>query len=435
MPDDAAAAPGLPAGPLVAVDQAAAALAAASPPVVLDARWQLGTANGRAWYQDGHLPGAVFVDVDRDLSGPPGQGGRHPLPTPADFQAAMRRCGIRDGHPVVVYDQGDSGGAARAWWLLTAFGHGAVWVLDGGFRAWVAAGLPVTGAESRPGPGDFTARPGRRPVLDAAGAAALAGTGVLLDVRTAARYAGREEPVDPVAGHVPGARNLPAGELYAADGRLRPPAELRARFVGLGVRDGVPAGVSCGSGIAAAQGVLALEATGFAGVLWPGSWSEWITDPARPVAPTAAGAPGASPGGKGAPTPASGRLHHLLGAALRADTAQTAGMRRAAAVSGATVGSEAIWMGETRVAPSTVSAPHHHGHSETAIYVVRGNPAFVFLDGEEEVRIETRPGDYVFVPPFVPHREENPSAEEEAVVVIARSTQEAVVVNLDSLRG
>jgi uncharacterized RmlC-like cupin family protein len=132
---------------------------------------------------------------------------------------------------------------------------------------------------------------------------------------------------------------------------------------------------------------------------------------------------------------AAGRLHHVRGAALRADTAQTAGMRRAAAVSGATVGSAAIWMGQTHVAPSTVSAPHHHGPSETAIYVVRGHPAFVFLDGDDEVRLETGPGDYVFVPPFVAHREENPAADEEAVVVIARSTQEAVVVNLDSLRG
>jgi len=110
-------------------------------------------------------------------------------------------------------------------------------------------------------------------------------------------------------------------------------------------------------------------------------------------------------------------------------------MRRAAAISGATVGSSAIWMGETRVAPLTISAAHHHGHSETGIYVVRGNPVFVFLDGHIEIRLETAPGDYVFVPPFVPHREENPSPEEEAVVVIARSTQEAIVVNLDSLQA
>jgi uncharacterized RmlC-like cupin family protein len=131
----------------------------------------------------------------------------------------------------------------------------------------------------------------------------------------------------------------------------------------------------------------------------------------------------------------AGRLHLVRGADLTADTAQSAGMRRVAAISGATVGSSAIWMGETRVAPLTVSAPHHHGHSETGIYVVQGNPVFVFLDGQWETRLETAPGDYVFVPPFVPHREENPSPDQEAVVVIARSTQEAIVVNLDSLHA
>jgi len=260
-------------------------LATGAPPVVLDARWQVGTDNGRAAYADGHLPCAVFVDVDRDLSAPPGRGGRHPLPEPAAFQAAMRRCGVGDGLPVVVYDHGDAGGAARAWWLLSWFGHGAVRVLDGGFRAWTAAGLPVTRKVPRPEPGDFAARPGQRPVLDAAGAAGLAGrTGVLLDARSAARYAGREEFVDPVAGHVPGATSAPAGDLFAGDGTLCPPGELRARFAELGVRDGVPVGAYCGSGVAATQTVLALELAGFEGALWPGSWSEWITDPARPVA-------------------------------------------------------------------------------------------------------------------------------------------------------
>lgn len=127
------------------------------------------------------------------------------------------------------------------------------------------------------------------------------------------------------------------------------------------------------------------------------------------------------------------RLHHIRATELSADTAQTGGMRRVAAVSSGTVGSAAIWMGETSVAPATVSAPHHHGHSETGIFVVRGNPVFVHLDGDREVRLETQPGDYVFVPPFVPHREENPSPDQEAVVIIARSTQEAIVVNLDSL--
>ena len=129
-----------------------------------------------------------------------------------------------------------------------------------------------------------------------------------------------------------------------------------------------------------------------------------------------------------------GRIHHVRAGELDSDTAQTAGMRRAAAIAGATTGSGALWMGEARVAPATVSAAHHHGHSETGIYVVSGTPAWVFLEQGEEVRLQAGPGDYVYVPPFVPHREENPSADLEAVVVIARTTQEAIVVNLPSLR-
>ncbi|HEX4212219.1 MAG TPA: cupin domain-containing protein [Candidatus Dormibacteraeota bacterium] len=133
------------------------------------------------------------------------------------------------------------------------------------------------------------------------------------------------------------------------------------------------------------------------------------------------------------------RLHHVRGDALTEDTAQTSGMRRREAISGSSVGSERIWMGQTHVAPSTRSGDHHHGESETAIYVVSGHPEFVFLEGEggeaHEVRIRAKPGDYVFVPPFAPHREENPDPAEEAVVVIARTTQEAIVVNLPDLRG
>ncbi|MFC4591214.1 cupin domain-containing protein [Sphaerisporangium corydalis] len=135
--------------------------------------------------------------------------------------------------------------------------------------------------------------------------------------------------------------------------------------------------------------------------------------------------------------PSHRRLHHVAPDGLTRETAQSAGMLRRAAISGATVGSKRQWMGQTRMSPATVSANHHHGDSETAIYVVSGRPSFVFLDveGDEprEVRIDARPGDFVFVPPFVPHREENPDPEEEAVVVIARSSQEAIVVNLDSL--
>jgi uncharacterized RmlC-like cupin family protein len=140
-----------------------------------------------------------------------------------------------------------------------------------------------------------------------------------------------------------------------------------------------------------------------------------------------------------AATPLRSRLHHVRAGSLDGDTAQTGGMRRFAAVSGRTVGSEKLWMGQTHVAPATSSSDHHHGESETAIYVVSGHPEFVFAedtgDGEEEIRLRTSPGDYIFVPPYVPHREENPDPADEAVVVIARSTQEAIVVNLPKLHA
>jgi thiosulfate/3-mercaptopyruvate sulfurtransferase len=247
-------------------------------------RWQLGGPPGRDAYLAGHLPGAVFVDLDADLAAPPGRGGRHPLPDPAGFQAAMRRCGVRGDRAVVVYDQRDTTSAARAWWLLGYHGHTGVRVLDGGYDGWVARGLEVTTEVPEPEPGDFSAHPGRRPLLDADAAAKVAGEGMLLDARAAARYRGEQEPVDPVAGHVPGARSAPATENLAPDGRLRPPAELRARFQALGVRDGVPLGAYCGSGVVASHLVLALELAGYPAALYAGSWSEWITDPTRPVA-------------------------------------------------------------------------------------------------------------------------------------------------------
>src|SRR5215831_9011609 len=148
------------AGPLMGVAALADALAAADPPVLIDVRWRLGGPPGIESYRAGHLPGAVYVDLDSELAGPPGEGGRHPLPDRAAFQSAMRAAGVRDDHPVVVYDDADSTIAARAWWLLRYHGHQHTRVLDGGLRAWTAAGLPVTVEEARPSPGDFTARPG-----------------------------------------------------------------------------------------------------------------------------------------------------------------------------------------------------------------------------------------------------------------------------------
>ncbi len=271
--------------PLIDVGSLAAALAGGDAPVLLDVRWRLGGPPGIDSYRAGHLPGAVFADLDAHLAGPPGAGGRHPLPATADFQAAMRRAGVRAGRPVVVYDDGDSTIAARAWWVLRYFGHSGVQVLDGGLRAWAAAGQPVTPDEPRAAAGDFTAVPGHLPLLDAAGAAALARSGVLLDARAGERYRGETEPVDPVAGHIPGALSAPTAANVGADGRFLPPAELRRRFARLGVPEGASAvGAYCGSGVTAAHEVLALALAGVPAALYVGSWSGWVADPARPVA-------------------------------------------------------------------------------------------------------------------------------------------------------
>jgi thiosulfate/3-mercaptopyruvate sulfurtransferase len=291
---------------LISVDELAALLADGRPPTLLDVRWRLGGAPGRELYHAGHIPGAVFVDLDRELAGPPGAGGRHPLPATGDFEAAMRHAGVDDDRLVVVYDEADSTAAARAWWLLRYFGHPSVRVLDGGFRGWTMAGHAVesgpSGAPGSPGSielpgtpssapapgtplGDFSASPGHLPLLDADGAAALASTGLLLDARAGERYRGEVEPVDPVAGHIPGAVSAPTAENVNADGTFRSATELATRFAGLGAGAGdVAVGVYCGSGVTAAHETLALTLAGIPAALYLGSWSDWITDPARPIA-------------------------------------------------------------------------------------------------------------------------------------------------------
>jgi thiosulfate/3-mercaptopyruvate sulfurtransferase len=270
-------------GALISVSE----LAAASPvPVLLDVRWRLGGPPGIDVYRAGHIPGAVFVGLDRDLAAPPGAGGRHPMPAPADFEAAMRRAGVSADRAVVVYDDADSTAAARAWWLLRYFGHPSVRVLDGGYRAWAAAGHPVeTGSPSAaPAEGDFTAAPGHLDLLDAAGAAALARAGLLLDARAGERYRGEKELVDPVAGHIPGAVSAPTAENVNPDGTFRAPADLARRFEALGADPGTEVGAYCGSGVTAAHEVLALTLAGIPAALYLGSWSEWITNPAHPIA-------------------------------------------------------------------------------------------------------------------------------------------------------
>jgi thiosulfate/3-mercaptopyruvate sulfurtransferase len=266
----------------------AAELASAEPPTVLDVRWNLGGPPGRPEYAAGHLPGAVFVDLESELCGEPGAGGRHPLPDPATLQRALRAAGVRADRPVVVYDGGSGLPAARAWWTLRWAGHRSVRLLDGGYPAWLAAGRPASTDVPAPAPGDITVRPGALPVLDAAGAGGLAsGGGVLVDVRAAGRYRGETEPIDPVAGHIPGAVNLPMAEQVGPDGRFRAPDDLRSRFARVGVEPGVRVGAYCGSGVTAAHAVLALHLAGRPdAALYVGSWSDWITDATRPVART-----------------------------------------------------------------------------------------------------------------------------------------------------
>jgi thiosulfate/3-mercaptopyruvate sulfurtransferase len=270
--------------PLITPEALADALSARSATVVLDVRWRLGGPPGRQDYEVSHVPGAVYVDLDTELSAPPGVGGRHPLPDPERLQEVLRGAGVREGGQVVAYDGGDGSVAARVWWLLRWAGFGEVAVLDGGFAAWEAAGLPVTAdvpaVLTGDAAGDVVVRPGQMPVLDADGAAALAQEGVLLDARAAARYRGETEPVDPKAGHVPGALNAPSTGHVGADGRWLGAEELAARFAGLGVSGDVAVGAYCGSGVTASSVVLALEVAGITSAekpaaLYAGSWSNW----------------------------------------------------------------------------------------------------------------------------------------------------------------
>jgi thiosulfate/3-mercaptopyruvate sulfurtransferase len=271
---------------LVEPAELAGLLDGGAPPVLADVRWTLGGPPGLAEFEAAHLPGAHWVDLERQLSGPPGPGGRHPLPSSAVFEAAMRAIGVRGDRPVVAYDAASSQAAARLWWLLTDAGHPSVRVLNGGLAAWRAEGRPTESGPARPVmPGDFTARPGRRRQLDAteieSGLREGAGL-VLVDVRAPERFSGAQEPIDPVAGHIPGAVNLPvAGNLDTA-GRFLDAGAIRRRYAEAGVDGDVV--LYCGSGVTAAQGLLALESAGLSGAIYPGSWSDWIRDSRRPIA-------------------------------------------------------------------------------------------------------------------------------------------------------
>ena len=265
--------------PLVSVQELADLLGQVT---VLDVRYRMGGPPGRDEYEAGHVPGAVHVDLDSALAAPPGDGGRHPLPDVGEFEAAMRAVGVSNERGVVVYDDWQGRAAARAWWLLRHHGHPDVRVLDGGWAAWRAAGLAAeTGSARVLRAGTFTAS--AEPVMPVVEAPDVLDVDVLLDARAPERYRGEVEPVDPVAGHVPGALNLPTELNLDAAGRFRSAAELRETYAAVGAVPGADVAVYCGSGVTAAHDVLALERAGVRAALYPGSWSGWISDPTRPV--------------------------------------------------------------------------------------------------------------------------------------------------------
>jgi thiosulfate/3-mercaptopyruvate sulfurtransferase len=259
-------------GPLVDVDWLRGELGQPRLRVV-DCRWKLGQPGaGRAAYLEGHIPGAAFLDLDTDLSDPPGERGRHPLPARERFEAAARSAGISNDSRVVAYDEAGEGGAARLWWLLGHFGHDSAAVLDGGAAAWREAGGELVAGGDDPRPGDFTAV--EREGDTAAAEEIEAGGLTLVDARAPERYAGRSEPIDPVAGHIPGAANAPFSQL-APSGRYLPARELRERLERAGAAEGGELVAYCGSGVSACTLVLAAELAGLPARLYPGSWSEW----------------------------------------------------------------------------------------------------------------------------------------------------------------
>jgi thiosulfate/3-mercaptopyruvate sulfurtransferase len=262
--------------------------AAGGPVRVLDVRWRLGGPPGRSEYRAGHIPGAVYVDLDQELAAPAApEAGRHPLPTRENLQAAARSWGLRDGSAVVAYDDVGNLSAARAWWLLRWAGLIDVRLLDGGLAAWRSAGHPVVSGDEPPvPPGDLTLGAGALPSVDPDGVAALiAGGALVLDARAGERYRGEVASVDPKPGHIPGAVSAPTAENLNPDGSFRSAAELAARFRALGAEPGAPVGVYCGSGVTAAHQMAALTIAGFDDVvLYPGSWSQWASLPGRPIA-------------------------------------------------------------------------------------------------------------------------------------------------------
>jgi thiosulfate/3-mercaptopyruvate sulfurtransferase len=273
---------------LITATELAALLEAGDPLTVLDVRWRLDEPDGRPAYLQGHLPGAVYVSLEEQLSDHTVAGrGRHPLPSGRNLQAAARGWGIRQDVPVVVYDDWNRAGSARAWWVLTAAGLANVRILDGGLGAWRSAGLTLETGPVNPQPGNVTVLhndlyAGSRLTLTAQQSGA--GGVTLLDARAPERFRGEVEPVDPVAGHIPGAHNLPSGALLTDDGTFLGDDALTELLSDRGIDTSGPLGAYCGSGVTASITVAALAAVGYDAALFPGSWSEWSSDPDRLVA-------------------------------------------------------------------------------------------------------------------------------------------------------
>ena len=277
--------------PLTQVDELQMMLTGpeAGRPVILDVRYRMGSSNGREGFELVHVPGASYIDMDTDLATirPDGVGGRHPMPTIETFTAAMRTAGVSMSRPVVAYDDWASLPSSRVWWMLRHLGFLRVRVLDGGIASWIAAGQPT---ESGPGVatvGDFTpSSTGVGRLLNAPDAMRYAATHLLLDARPADRFRGENETVDPIAGHIPGAVSVPALANVDPNGRFLPADELAGHFQGLGTTDVRTVGTYCGSGVQATHLALALSVAGITGQadVYIGSWSDWITDPERPIA-------------------------------------------------------------------------------------------------------------------------------------------------------
>lgn len=272
---------------LITATELAILIDAGEPLTVLDVRWRLDEPDGRSAYLQGHLPGAVYVSLEDELSDHTVAGrGRHPLPSGRNLQAAARRWGIRQDSSVVVYDDWNRAGSARAWWVLTAAGLTNVRILDGGFSAWRSAGRRLEAGPVNPQPGNVTVLQddlyaGSRPTLTAQQSGA--GSVTLLDARAPERFRGDVEPLDPAAGHIPGAKNLPSSAVLAGDGTFLGDHALTRLLSDRGIDPDGRVGAYCGSGVTATVTIAALAAIGCEAALFPGSWSEWSSDPNRAV--------------------------------------------------------------------------------------------------------------------------------------------------------